>query len=222
MDIRLSFVKRAHEVKDKSSRRFGDWSHKYDRSILQFIIFRHSRDMFFKNILHDRDVSRVLDIGCGTGEFALQLKKLNKNIEVFGVDISENMINLAKAKANNNNLGIDFRVGDAERIPYEDNRFDIITCAHSFHHYPHKRKALQEMHRVLGHNGKIMIIDGCKDGLVGRFIFDVIVKRHEVDVHHLHSNQFRRLLTKVGFNNIVQKVFGPIVPLLFTKAVADK
>jgi len=165
----------------------------------------------------------VLDIGCGTGEFALRLKSKKKSIDISGIDISGDMINIAKAKAKfNGSRSIDFRTGDVEHMPYEDNYFDCITCAHSFHHYPHKKKAMREMFRVLKNNGRVMIIDGYKDKPLGRFIFDFIVKKHEVDVHHLHSGQFRRLLTNVGFSNIVQTTFNPVIPLLFTKGIAGK
>jgi ubiquinone/menaquinone biosynthesis C-methylase UbiE len=164
---------------------------------------------------------RVLDVGCGTGEFALNLKRCKQNINIFGIDISKEMINIAKAKTMFNR-GIDFRVGDVEKIPYDDNYFDCITCAHSFHHYPNKRKAVREMFRVLKNNGKVMIIDGYKDGLLGKFIFDFIIKRHEVNVHHLHSIQYQRIMKRTGFKDIIQTIFNPFIPLLFTQGVADK
>lgn len=223
MDISLFFHKRKQEVKEKSSKRFNAWSQKYDRSILQLLVFSRSHDMFVKNIAGDDSAMRILDVGCGTGELAMRLKQQKKGSMVSGIDLSADMINIAKAKAKSNGSGdIDFRIGDVEHMPYEDSYFDCVTCAHSFHHYPHKKKALREMFRVLKNNGKVMIIDGYKDGVLGRFIFDFIIKKHEIDVHHLHSNQFRRLLTSVGFNNIVQKTFNPIIPLLFTKGVASK
>lgn len=223
MDISLFFHKRPHEVKEKSSKRFNKWSLKYDKSILQFFVFRRSHNVFFENIVQDHAAQRILDVGCGTGEFAVKLKKHKKDARVFGIDISSDMINIAKAKAKvNANIDIDFRLGDVDHMPYEDNYFDYITCAHSFHHYPHKKKAMREMFRVLRNNGKVMIIDGYKDGLLGKFIFDFIIKKHEVHVHHLRSGQFRRLLTNVGFKNIVQTTFNPIIPLLFTKGVAIK
>ena len=221
MNITLSFIKKPHEVKVKSSRRFDDWAKKYDRSILQSLVFRNSHEMFIRQIVSDKTISRVLDIGCGTGELALKLKNYRSDIDISGIDISSNMINIAKTKAKFD-TGIDFRVGDVEHMPYEDNYFDCITCAHSFHHYPNKRKAIREMFRVLKDEGKVMIVDGCKDGMVGKFIFDFIIKKHEINVHHLHSRQFKRIMGRVGFTDISQTVFNPLIPLLFTKGVAKK
>ncbi|MBU4376715.1 MAG: methyltransferase domain-containing protein [Candidatus Omnitrophica bacterium] len=219
MDIRAAFMRKSKDIKSKSSKRFDDWSKKYDRSLLQFLIFRRSHNMFISNIVHDSRHINILDVGCGTGEFAMKLKSYKKDASVYGLDISSDMIRAAKAKFNGE---IDFRVADVEHMPYEDNQFDYLTCSHSFHHYPHKKKAVREMHRILKNKGKIMIIDGCKDNLLGRVIFDVIVKAHEGDVHHLHSSQFARILEESGFKNVTQEIFNPCIPLLFTMGVAKK
>lgn len=219
MDIRASFMRKSKEIKSKSSKRFDDWSRKYDRSLLQFLIFRRSHNMFISSIMRDSRDIKILDAGCGTGEFAMKLKSCKKEASVYGLDISPDMIRIARAKFDGE---IDFRVGDVEHMPYEDNQFDYLTCSHSFHHYPHKKKAVKEMYRILKNKGKIMIIDGYKDNLLGRFIFDIIVKAHEGDVHHLHSSQFVRILEESGFKNITQEIFNPCIPLLFTMGTAKK
>ncbi|MDP3789428.1 MAG: methyltransferase domain-containing protein [Candidatus Omnitrophota bacterium] len=219
MDISASFMRKGQKIKEKSSRRFDEWSKKYDRSLLQFLIFRRSHNMFISNIMHDTRKIRILDVGCGTGEFAMKLKGYKKDAGVYGLDISTDMINTAKTKFKGE---IDFRVGDVENMPYEDDYFDYLTCSHSFHHYPHKKKAVREMFRILKPGGKIMIVDGCKDSFLGRIIFDVIVAAHEKDVHHLHSSQFARILEDVGFSKITQEIFNPGIPLLFTMGVAKK
>lgn len=219
MDISTSFMKKAQKIKEKSSRRFDEWSKKYDRSLLQFLMFRRSHNMFISNIIRDSRKISILDVGCGTGEFTMKLKGYKKDADIHGLDIAPHMINIAKSKFGNE---INFRVGDVEKMPYEDNYFDYLTCSHSFHHYPHKKKAVHEMFRILKPKGKIMIIDGCKDSLLGRIIFDVIVAAHEKDVHHLHSSQFARILEEGGFRNITQEIFNPCIPLLFTMGVAKK
>ena len=188
MKTRLSFFKRTQDIKEKSFKRFNEWSKKYDKSVLQRLVFRRSHDMFMENIVKDKRAFKILDIGCGTGEFALKLKEKRQDVYFAGVDISTEMISVAKKKFNSDGR-VEFHVSDAEHIPYGDNTFDYITCSHSFHHYPNKRKVIREMFRVLKDDGKVMIIDGYKDSPRGVFIFDFIVRRHEVNVHHLHSKQ---------------------------------
>ncbi|MBN1872199.1 MAG: methyltransferase domain-containing protein [Candidatus Omnitrophica bacterium] len=221
MKLTLSFNKKGHEVKTQATGRFNEWSKKYDRSILQHLVFRNSHDMFIRHINSEKRPLKILDVGCGTGEFAMKLKGGRQDIQMFGIDISPEMIGIARKKSKSQS-GFDFRVGDVENLPYENNTFDYITCAHSFHHYPNKSKAVRQMFRVLKDDGHIMIIDGYKDKLLGRFIFDFIIKRHEGNVHHLHSKQFHRILNKVGFKNIRQTVFNPFIPLLLTRGRAHK
>ncbi len=57
--------------------------------------------------------------------------------------------------------------GDSERLPFASGSFDIVTCANSFHHYPRQDRAVAEMRRVLRPGGRLMIIDGYRDGAMG-------------------------------------------------------
>jgi ubiquinone/menaquinone biosynthesis C-methylase UbiE len=221
MTISPYLIKKGKEVKIQSSKRFNEWAKKYDRSALQSLVFRNSHEMFIKQIVSDKKVFRVLDIGCGTGELVVKLKDYRNDMSIHGIDMSTEMISIAKSKVEGGG-NVNFQVGDVEKMPYDNNYFDCITCSHSFHHYPDKRKAIQEMFRVLKDKGKVMIIDGCKDGILGKFIFDFLVQKHEVDVHHLHSRQFQHILQKIGFTDIKQTIFNSLIPLLFTKGVANK
>ena len=59
--------------------------------------------------------------------------------------------------------------GDSERLPFATGTFDVVTCANSFHHYPHQDRAVAEMHRVLQPGGRLMLIDGYRDAPWGWF-----------------------------------------------------
>ena len=130
------------------------------------------------------------------------------------------LYNLDKANSKKNGHNIEFRIGDVEQLPYEDDTFDVITCSHSFHHYPNKDKAMSEMYRVLKPDGRLMIIDGCRDVLIGRIVFDIVGKL-EKHVYHLLGHEFRDIYRRNGFNNIAQKRFN-FVPLLLTMGTAIK
>jgi len=98
---------------------------------------------------------KILDVGCGTGTLACEIAKKYKDTSISGIDISENLINLAKRKASKNGYNIDFRVGSALKLPYEDNTFDVVLTTIVFHQMDinEKRKAVQEIYRVLKTNG---------------------------------------------------------------------
>ncbi len=210
----------SQEIKDRHSERFDDWSRSYDETILNHLIFNASHDMFLREMAPFlKDDTRILDVGCGTGRFAFRLSDTNKRMKIHGIDLSKDMIEKAKAKLKQDE--IHFTHGDVEKLPYESNTFDIITCGSSFHHYPDQRKALFEMRRVLKNDGHVMIIDGCREGFMGGIVFG-IVALVEKDVNHLNQGELREMLLATGFDKVVQKRFNWFAPLLLSMGRAKK
>jgi ubiquinone/menaquinone biosynthesis C-methylase UbiE len=85
--------------------------------------------------------SRVLDLGCGTGALMEAMFAAYPGSEVYGLDLSDKMIETARARLGGRAT---LTVGDAEHLPYDDNFFDVITCNYSFHHYPSPEAAVAE------------------------------------------------------------------------------
>ncbi len=79
-------------------------------------------DFIEKEINQDKKC-RILDVGCGTGRHALELGK--RGYSVTGVDLSENMLNMAREKAMAAGVHIDFQVADARNLQFEDE-FDLV------------------------------------------------------------------------------------------------
>ena len=97
-----------------------------------------------------------LDVGCGTGALLALIRERRREAQLFGIDLSDRMIEIARTKLG---TAADLRVSDSETIPFQSGRFDLITCTFSFHHYPHPRAVLSEMLRVLSPNGRVIIAD---------------------------------------------------------------
>ena len=97
----------------------------------------------------------VLDIGCGTGGLLNAIHEGRPAARLFGLDLSAEMIAVARAKLRN----ADLRVGDSEHLPYENGAFDLVTCTFSFHHYPNPREVMAEIYRVLRADGRLIMAD---------------------------------------------------------------
>ncbi|WP_022666014.1 class I SAM-dependent methyltransferase [Desulfospira joergensenii] len=101
---------------------------------------------------------RALDVGTGPGQLAFYLAR--EGFEVTGIDISPGMIQRAGLKARELGLGVDFKTGDAEKLPYEDNTFDVVVTRNLVWTLPNPEVAVKEWRRVLKPGGRIIISDG--------------------------------------------------------------
>ena len=208
--------------RNQATHEFARWSERYDRSILQLLLFRPSHRAMIrriKTVAGDRPI-KVLDVGCGTGVFAARIREALPNAKVWGIDLSREMLTKGTLRWHHHASSVQPFQGDSERLPFENGSFDFVTCANSFHHYPHQDQAVAEMHRVLRPGGRLLLIDGYRDGLWGRFIYDVCVTYREGAVHHASSRRFRELFTQAGLTAIAQRVYRGLAPFLLNEAVA--
>lgn len=97
--------------------------------------------------------SHVLDVACGTGDMVVELRK--RGATVTGVDLSEEMLAIAKRKVESG----EWKVADAEHLPFEDSSFDAVTCAFGVRNFVHLEQGLSEMLRVLKPGGRMVILE---------------------------------------------------------------
>jgi len=98
---------------------------------------------FLKNVKG----KKILDLGCGTGIYTKILKK--RGAKVYGVDISPEMIEIAKREVK----GVEFKVGSAVDLPYKSGTFDMVLASLVIHYFPSLDKAFSEIRRVLKKDG---------------------------------------------------------------------
>ncbi len=101
---------------------------------------------------------RAVDMGTGTGQFAVYLARLG--FRVIGIDISEKMVRKARENADSRSLPIDFQTRDAEDLLFRDNTFDVIVSRNLLWTLPDPGKALKEWRRVLKPTGTLVVSDG--------------------------------------------------------------
>lgn len=112
-------------------------------------------------LAHLKGNERVLDIGCGTGSFALMVCKILDKGSVCGMDISSKMIEIAKARTEQNGSKVDYRVGNSTDLSYNSKEFDIVFTSLMYHHldFQEKQRTLCEIHRVLKQNGRYISVE---------------------------------------------------------------
>lgn len=101
---------------------------------------------------------RVLDVGTGTGSMALLAAELGH--DVTGVDLSEAMLEQARAKAASMRLAVDLRVGDAEALAADLTGFDVVMSRHVLWTLPEPARAIRAWSGALRPAGLVAVIDG--------------------------------------------------------------
>ncbi len=101
---------------------------------------------------------RVLDIACGTGIVArLAALALGHSGQVTGVDISGDMLEVARSNALRSGASIQWRLGDAASLPVNDGVFDVVLSQQGFQYFSDQSAALREMYRVLSPGGRLAL-----------------------------------------------------------------
>jgi ubiquinone/menaquinone biosynthesis C-methylase UbiE len=107
-----------------------------------------------------RAARRVLDVGCGPGQFTLMAAEYLPGAEIWGIDLAPTMIELARAHAREAGAGrVRFQVADAAALPFPDGTFDAVMSTGSIKHWPDPVAGLREIHRVLVPGGRAFVAE---------------------------------------------------------------
>lgn len=218
-----------HVVKHRARHQFDSWAKSYDTSIVQHLLFQPAYRMFMEELYRWRRTDErefdLLDIGSGTGSWLAMVAGSGLPARrLVGLDYSVSMCGVASAKARAIEDAPVFVNGDSEHLPFADESFDVLTCSHSFHHYPHQAAAIQEMKRILRPGGRLMLIDGFRDNIIGWVLFDVFITRAEstpeARVFHAPWSLMRKYFEDAGFLDVRQRKTGIWAPIFLTLGVA--
>ncbi len=110
-----------------------------------------------------REGNRVLDIAGGTGDLSLAFsKKVGTTGQVVHTDINEAMLRVGRDRLINKGVVLPTLVCDAEKLPFPDHYFDVVSVAFGLRNMTHKDEALKEMNRVLKPRGRLLVLEFSK------------------------------------------------------------
>ena len=106
------------------------------------------------NQIELKDGDNLLDVGCGTGKILRELSD-KYDINGYGIDVEENMVKIAKEKCPNMNI----QISNSDKMPFVDNKFDILTACMAYHHFDDKISFAEEAGRVMKIGAYLYIVD---------------------------------------------------------------
>jgi len=130
------------------------------RAMLKFMNLCHAPlTNWGLSLLDIQEGRTMLDIGCGGGATLRRLLKRSKGGMVYGIDISEESVSKArKVNADVLDKQVFVTQGSAEKLPYEDWKFDLVTAVETIYFWPNLPQCLQEVRRVLKPGGRFAVM----------------------------------------------------------------
>jgi ubiquinone/menaquinone biosynthesis C-methylase UbiE len=148
----------------------------------------------------------VLDLGCGTGTFAVHIKKAIPGAEIVCIDGDLQVLSIAREKARKNNTEVRFYCCFSTQLPFSESRFDRVVSSLFFHHLNMTQKiaTIKEIHRTLKPGGQLHVADwGKPTNLLMRSLFYFI---QILDGFHTTSENVKGLLPEIiqqcGFDSV--------------------
>ena len=158
-------------------------------SLTQTRAIEHTHQEIARDLVSRIEYGKMLDIGTGPGKLLFEVHQLNPAIELFGLDISEAMVQLARKNLTGVNVTI--QCGDVRHTTYPDDFYDIITCTGSFYLWDNPEQSLQEIFRIMKKDRSAYLYETYQD-------FNSIQVREAVRTN-LEAESFIRRLVAPAF-----------------------
>ena len=196
----------SNDIKDENIERFERYMKKYPD------LYAKNADIVKENIVKEIKKPKILDLGCGPGLLVSTLEKKNLKGEIFGVDISEKMLKIAKT----NTLNSTFLQGSAEKIPIDDCFADVLVSRFSLPYWKNPNICFKEIYRVVKPGGRVVFECLNKDFSKVKLFFmglNMSCKGAESDIVRYHVDAYK---TAYCFSDVEEKMSNVGFKMVFS------
>ncbi len=189
-----------NKLEEKNKEFFKKIASKYDKGIHGFFVKKRNRKII--ELTNIKNNSKILDLGCGTGEF-LEMMSNKKSLHLYGLDLSKEMLKFARRKLKNK---AKLKFGSTKYMDkyYNKDYFDYIFISDAFHHFAEQEKVIKKAKTLLKKKGKLIIAD-LNFGKFGNSIFHIIEPGNS---GMPTLKEYRKLFEENDFHRITQKKIG--------------
>ncbi|MCL1831119.1 MAG: class I SAM-dependent methyltransferase [Oscillospiraceae bacterium] len=195
-----------YELASKS--KFDSIAFNYEQSPEGRFTLRYRQKIL--ELCHRHQITRVLDVGCGSGHLLGQIKKSN-TCEAYGIDISPNMIEACKRNYDD----IYFSVSSGEQLNYEDEFFDLVIICCTLHHLANPHVFYNEAYRVIKPSG-LLIVAEPKYPFPIKQLFDFLVLPFmgSGDNRTFSRRRLKHLFESSGFMLLPESYYGEYMTVM--------
>jgi len=163
-----------------------------------------------------KEDKKILDLATGTGSSAIAIKNKFKGADVYGIDLSEEMLNMARKK----NKNIKFSFQNIEKTNFKRDYFDVVTISFGLHEVPLKNRynVMKEAYRLLKNKGKFIIFEfSMPKNIILKVLFSIFLKIVEPYgksfikqdlIKDLKKYRFKDVKKICYYNNIFQIIYS--------------
>lgn len=216
-----------HFVRDGFSR----IAEQYDRfnDVATFFLHRYWKREVVKSIWVGRN-GKILDLCCGTGDLCKLTKRKFPENQVVGLDFSQEMLDIAGKKNGNN--GVELLQGDALKLPFDGEVFDVVTVGFGMRNLEDLQTGVEEVYRVLKSGGSFICLEmgkiqnrGLRKGfnffffrvlpIIGSFFSpkeEMFSYFPQSTINYPSQEDFMKILHQAGFQNVTYQnyIFGGV------------
>lgn len=174
------------------------------------------REEFFREIIK----GKILDAGCGTGHFSINIARSVDVSEVYGIDLSKTAVEgcIKKAKESNLSTKVKFKSGSVTDLPFQNKIFDSIFAFEIVEHIVDTEKMFKEFNRVLRKGGYLGIttvdFNLLKRIVISIFYFEIYFDPMTPHIRFFNKNTLERILERTGFRIIKYKWDGSYLGIM--------